>query len=267
VYKIFFVDLDGTLLNGDSKISKKNRRAVADAFRAGKQVVLCSGRAWMSMARFEKSLGMERPDRYGVSFNGGIVYEVAGRKFLFEDYMENEAGQEAANTLRELGADVLMYAGGRLYAENKTDAILAYKRRIKIPVEYVENFSQIFGNITKLLAVGGNEKLSEINENIGPALSPRYGVVFSSENMLEILPKGTNKGSGMMFLAGRLGIEREEIIAAGDQANDIEMLERAGLGVAVANATPEAKAAADVTLSLTNDEDAAEHIIREWLLK
>jgi Cof subfamily protein (haloacid dehalogenase superfamily) len=265
-YKILFTDLDGTLLDGNSEISGENRAAAAEAFAGGKQFVVCSGRSHLSLGYFEKPLGLDAPGRYGVAFNGGVVYETLLKKILFEKPIDNATGAELAKTLASLTENVMVYAGDKLLAEQEAPLIKTYGGFTRLPVTYIGDFSKIKDDFIKIIIKGPFELLSEIKSAVMPDFGDRCNIFFSSETLLEFAGPETHKGTGMNFLIGYLGISPDETIAVGDQANDIEMLRAAGLGIAVANATPDVKAAADIVLDETNDESAVSRAIREWLI-
>ncbi|MDR1665234.1 MAG: Cof-type HAD-IIB family hydrolase [Clostridiales bacterium] len=266
-YRALFTDLDGTLLNARSEISPANKAAIADAFAAGKQVVLCSGRSWRSLDYFERALDMLKPERYGVAFQGGVVYESLSKRVLFSQKMEYEMALEIAKTLDGYGAAPLLYTDTRLTARRKTVNTEMYSRHANLPVEYIQSFDEIKDGIQKIIVEGECDELTEIAEKITPRFSGRCNIFFSASDLIEFTHIDVHKGHGMRFLAHRLGIDMKEIIAVGDQGNDIEMLREAGLGVAVANATQGAPEAADIVLEESNDKDAVSKVIREWLLK
>lgn len=265
-YQILFTDLDGTLLDSRSRVTEKNRAAFKRAFEAGKQVVICSGRSWMSLDYFERQLDVIGPNRYGIGFNGGVVYETLGKRFLYEQPMPNALGQALVRALKALGADIILYAGDELLAERETAEINDYVGHTQLKARYVNDFSEVETDIMKLILHGPNQQLQAFAHVIAPQFAGRCNVFFSSEELLEISHPDVDKGRGIAFLAEYLQIPISEVIAMGDQANDIPMLRTAGLGVAVANATPETRAAADVVLPVTNNDDAVAHAIDQWLL-
>ena len=266
-YRILFTDLDGTFLNSRSEITDANRAAVRKLFAAGMQFAICSGRSWRSLDYFEKILGLDAPGRYGVAFNGSVVYETLSKKKLLDITMDNETGVYAANTLQKHDIDILAYANDSLYAVRETENIVKYRDFSRLPVNFIRGFGEIKSGFTKLLAIGQNERLKEVVEAVSPLLKGRCDICFSSERLLEFAHPESDKGSGMMFLAGYLGYSRDDIIAVGDHNNDLRMLAEAGLGIAVANAAASALEAADVTLDLTCDESAVGYVIDEWMLK
>ena len=265
-YFILFADLDGTLLDGKSQIHPATRGAIGDAFDAGKQFALCSGRSWRSLERFERELGIAGAGRYGVAFNGGIVYEIESKRILLEQPMGNEIGFEVVKALKEFGADILLYAGDTLYADVESDENKNYSRHVNIPIRFTDDFFSVEGEIMKILVKGENEKLKRVSSAMTELFAGRCSVFFSASTLIEFARPETHKGSGIEFLANYLKIPMSGTIAIGDQANDIEMIKAAGLGIAVSNAADELKRAADVVLPVSNDEDAVGFAIKNYLL-
>jgi Cof subfamily protein (haloacid dehalogenase superfamily) len=272
---MLFTDIDGTLLNSRSEITDANIQAAGKAIAAGKQIVLCSGRSWRSMAHFEEPLGINNTGQYGVSFNGGIVYghispDNESRNILSKTLLPNALGLQVTTRLKELGADIVIYAGEECYAENKGSAEsnrqYAYRVSSKIPIRFVDDYSEIKDDYIKILALGELPELQTLHQVLAPEFGGRVYTIFSCPTLLEFGPPQAHKGKGVKFLAEHLHIPLSEVIAMGDEGNDLTMLKTAGLGIAVANAIPEAKAAAKIVSPYSNDEDAFARVIEEYLL-
>jgi hydroxymethylpyrimidine pyrophosphatase-like HAD family hydrolase len=105
--------------------------------------------------------------------------------------------------------------------------------------------SALDSDVSKLLLLGRNTELKRLEEDFAKLNRSDCGVVFSSKNLIEFMPPGVSKGNALIEAAGRLGVPMEEVIAIGDQDNDVSMIKAAGLGAAVANAVPGARSAAD----------------------
>ena len=115
----------------------------------------------------------------------------------------------------------------------------------------------------KTLMTQDHETLLEVQAWLDPQLSGLGRTVFSEETYLEILPLGVSKGAALSVILELEGIDPQEVVAVGDALNDKEMLELAGIGAAVANASPELKAAADVQVC-SNNENAIRYCLERW---
>ena len=262
-YRMLVSDLDNTLLNSKSQISPEVKNAVAFARNKGIQVVLCSGRCYISMLAYEKALGLPE-EGLGISFNGGLIYEAVSMKVLTDYRLERGLAFELIDGLNSNGASLLIYQGGKLYAEKDTADILKYSKGVRIPVDFLHDFRQLSGNISKILVRGEKSFIESLELAMRGVASGRCNTFFSSDNLLEYCPLEANKGAGMETVCGYLGITLEETIAVGDYDNDISMLKAAGLGIAVANASEKAKAAANYVTDETNDQHAVANIIYKY---
>jgi hypothetical protein len=273
-YQLLCSDVDGTLLNSQGKISEANRAAVHAAIRAGKKIVLASGRTWHSLKLYEETLGIHTPGQFGIGFNGGAVYELlpgGGTKLLYNDLMPAAAAQEifaamSPRVARYDGMHMLAYNNeGYLIAEESIVATKLYDEMIKLGARTTPSYAQLPGDMYKIILHGKNEDLLEIATFTSAHFAGKCQTMFSASSLLELIPMGVDKGRGVAFLAQYLGIPMEEVITMGDEANDIAMLQRAGLGVAVANAVPDAVAAAALHLPASNNDSALAVVINDYL--
>ncbi|MDR1558522.1 MAG: Cof-type HAD-IIB family hydrolase [Clostridiales bacterium] len=257
-------DLDNTLLSGGARISPEVKDAVAFAVSKGVRIVLCSGRCYLSMNIFEKALGLMSEDQLGISFNGGLIYESLSRKILTDYRLERGLAFDLIDGLKSRGASVLVYQGGDLYAEHKSADIMTYGKGAMLPVNILNDFRELSGDVSKILVRGEKGFIRRVEESLRDTAAGRCNAFFSADVLLEYCPLEADKGAGMEKVCAHYGISPEETIAVGDQNNDIPMLRLAGLGIAVANATEEAKAAADQVADATNDQNAAARIIYSY---
>jgi len=272
-YKILFSDFDGTLRSDGKDISEGNRLAIAAACEAGKKIVLCSGRSWKSLSFYEDELGLNRPGDYGIAFNGGVIYGYTekGRGVLHRFVMDNDVAREAISFLKkyekELGFHLLVFgADDDLYAEEDIKKAKSFSEDRRLSIKFVNDFSEFDTGFMKILVHGRNEALLKIAELIKPKFGDKCNIVFSAGELLELLSTGVDKGQGLMNVCDYLKIPISQAIAIGDEANDAPMLTKAGLGIAVANASDAAKAAADVVLELGCGDDAVKYAIEKYLM-
>jgi len=269
-YHALFTDFDGTLRTNASgvKISEANIKAIHTAKAAGKHVVICSGRSWKSLAPYEEMLGLNKPGGHGVAFNGGVVYAYTekGREILFRQTMETATAHNIIRQLRQLASPevkIFAYDGNDdLYAEEHLRGKVRFGEDSYLELAFVDDFLEMTNGFSKFVLLGDNSELKKIANQV----SGDYDTVFSAHDLFEFVPPGVNKGQGVAFLADYLKIPMEKIIAMGDEGNDAAMLKRAGLGVAVANATAPAKEVADIVLAESCDEDAVSVVINRYLL-
>ena len=124
-------------------------------------------------------------------------------------------------------------------------------------------YKEVADRMAKVLLITEAERLGELKQALlSHPLAEQFDFIQSTSEYYEILPKGAGKGALMLRMADMFGISHEKTVAVGDNVNDVSMIEAAGLGVAVANATDEAKAVADLVLDSTNEQHAIADLIR-----
>lgn len=269
MYKLIATDLDGTLLDDFGNIPDVNAEYIQKAMAHGVTVALCSGRSYLSLNKFEERLGLSGRGGFGICFNGGIVYDAYNKEIISDIRMDRavalEVVAEIKRVLNDPDVGIMIYSGADLYTERANENARFYAGRSAIRLEAVETFGALTENPSKVLLKGTNTSLTHIHEQMRGFIGGRCRMFFSSPELLEFIPLESGKARGLQILADRLGIYMSETIAVGDQVNDVDMLEAAGLGVAVANAVPEAKAAAGYIARSDNNAGVMKEIVEEFI--
>jgi Cof subfamily protein (haloacid dehalogenase superfamily) len=158
-----------------------------------------------------------------------------------------------------------LYVNDRVYAADPSEQTERYRIRNGLQVEYVGDLVTFLPpDAMKILNIGTHSDLLTVMAQIRVRSLPVHAV-FSEETFLEILPQGSSKGAALEFMAQGLGIALAEVIAVGDNLNDLEMIRAAGLGVAMGNAPPEIKSHADY-VAATNDDEGLADVIDHFIL-
>lgn len=254
------LDLDGTACDRLGHLGERTKAALAAARAAGHVVCFASGRRDIDMFAFwPESTHAD----YLLLNNGGKLMRAAGREVLFNQLIDPEASRTLIRHC--LDRDYQLHViSGEYWAINRWSeglqeyvdllgtAPVLYRSVEETPWDRVEGFMATMDLVPVCRAI----------DQLGLPMS----YTPSEDQCVDIMTLGISKWGGLRRLAERLGIPRERIIAAGDYNNDIEMLREAGTGVAVANALPEVKAAADYVTEHDNDHDAAADIVERFLL-
>lgn len=269
--KFIASDIDGTFLNPEHRVVSRNRDAVTRAVQAGAQFALATGRPhrWIQPILDQIPL---RP--LCVTSNGAVVYDSDQDRILRAIEMESEAMDEIVSTVQEImvrhgGASFAVERAGLsaqdpLYELYVVDEIYAeqgpYEGFGVAPVEGV-----VAQPAVKLIIRNPDLQSQELFDLINPHVDPELAhVTFSiPDGMLEVAAPGISKEVGVEFLASHYGIAQKDVIAFGDMPNDIEMLEWAGIGVAMDNAVQAVKDAADI-VTVSNDEAGVAHVLERW---
>jgi len=267
-YKMIVSDLDGTLLNNKSELTPNIKSAIQKFVSSGFKFVIASGRSYRSIGYFIDGLGINVPGNYGIGFNGGMVFEADTLKVIRDVRLANTLAMETVAELKDFqkitsGWEILVYVGDRLFSESANDEAEAYKTRVGVFLE-IRPFDTITEDPSKILLKGSSGVLDEVERHMRPFTAGRMNMFRSAGNLLEFCDLDAHKGAGLARLCEITGTDIKGVIAVGDNANDISMIKKAGLGIAVANAEECLKAAADAVYPLSNDQDAVCGIISDY---
>ena len=264
--RLVATDLDGTLLHTDGTVTDRTRRALAALEESGVTVVFVTGRP----VRWMETLWHHVGDHgLAVLSNGGIVYDVPGRRVAQARPIPREVGLEVADVLRRA-------VPGTTFAVERTDGFgrePAFTARAETRSGFVPRVAELpelfddDGKVVKLLARHEELPPEDYWERVEAVVGHAVTTTWSSVGALvEMSAAGVTKASTLELLCAELGIGPEEVVAFGDMPNDVAMLQWAGTAYAMANAHPLAQAAADRTAP-RNDEDGVAQVLEELFLQ
>jgi Cof subfamily protein (haloacid dehalogenase superfamily) len=221
----------------------------------GAPFVVVTGRMFRSVRPYLERAGIDDPV---VCYQGALVADGATGEFLHHVPIPLELAREALEAFAAEGVHVNCYVGDELYV----DELNAYARRYAdfqhIPVTPVGPLGEWLEEPpTKLVAVDEAPRIAELAERFRGLFGERLFVTTSLPIFLELAHPNVSKGSGMQFVADRLGFDPGRAVAFGDGENDVELLEWAGYGIAVADAHPRLKDVADWTCPGPNEAGVA----------
>ena len=266
--KLIALDLDGTLLTTDKKLTDRTKATLKAAREQGVKVVLTTGRPLKAMDFFLKELGTDgHDDEYTITFNGGLVQKNTGEildktVFSIDDVIRIYEETEKLNIPLDAISEGIVY---QIQSDQESLYAQFNPALTFVPTAFEDLSSQITYN--KCVTAFPQELLDAAIQKISPELFDKYEIFKSRELLLEWSPKNVHKATGLAKLIDHLGIDRSQVMACGDEANDLSMIEWAGLGVAMQNAVPEVKAVANVVTPMTNDEEAVAWAIEKYVLK
>lgn len=282
-YQLLALDLDGTLLDPSSRVSAANARAVRRAQQAGVQIALCTGRNLTETRVFNAQL--EAPADWAVIANGAAAARMADGAALALDGLDRHMCDVIFDLCAQFNTDPCLYTGERLYYGREFLRFLEEirKRGTTSLDETAEGYFFIdsWDKWRALLDKEDGRILKAILHDLDPEVVDRMIQTLEQTGLFELAPsvmyggalknveincKGVHKGQGLAQLAARLGIGMDAVMAIGDSDNDLTMLRMAGLGVAMANAAPHIRAAADVCTG-SNTEDGVKQAIYQYILE
>lgn len=275
--KLIALDLDGTLLTTEKKLTNHTKEVLEQALSQGIHVVPATGRPFCGIPK--EILALDGI-RYIIAANGSSVYDLKEQKLLHEACMDKESVLDMVKEMKSVSVAPEVFIDGFGYCEEQTlkrnityaanDGIREYFKTTRKPVKNLVDFLETTtGKIQKVavifrpLADGTLEGKKEVLE-----LLQKYDSITAVSGIpinIEVTSKEATKGNGIRFLASYLGISIDEVMACGDSGNDKEMLLAAGMGVAMGNATDEVKEVADY-ITKSNEEDGAAFAIEKFAL-
>lgn len=260
------MDLDDTLLRNDLTISECVVEAIRRARDQGVVATLATGRTPLATRRYAEQLQIDVPV---ITFHGALIQQALSGEVLFRRALGAALTGEIVEYVLDRRMHVQIYSRGKILVQEENEWSRDYARISQVEVEQTD-LQQFLaaedGGVEKILLIGEEPDL----DALAPALLERYGrrvhIVKSKPVFLEMTDVRVNKGIALEALAKRLGIKQDEVMAIGDSFNDLEMLRYAGLGVAMGNARPEVREAADV-VTASNQEDGVAEAIEKYVLK
>ncbi|MGZ4407968.1 MAG: Cof-type HAD-IIB family hydrolase [Gaiellaceae bacterium] len=252
----FAFDLDRTLIAEDGVLRPRTRDALTRTRATGAHVVAVTGRMFRATRPY---LEQARLDDLVVCYQGAVVADPTTGEFLLHVPIPLAEAREAMDAVLAAGFHLNCYVDDQLYVAEVTPEARRYADFQHLEIHDVGDLrAWLDRDPTKLVAVGDPGALDELEEQLKPRFAGRLFISKSLPYFLEFAHPDVSKGSGLAFVADRLGFRREETVACGDGENDRELLDWAGFGVAVANAHPDVLERADLIVPSVQEEGVAD---------
>lgn len=272
--KLVAIDLDGTLLTDDKQLPQANIDAIHQAIQAGVQVVICTGRTLPGVREIMAQLPFDGEDDFLILQNGSVTHRLHNLEIVDQVTLSSQARAallDFARVFDEEGAQLVAFdqEGMMLISQYEAnDLVISDSKALSTPITpFTADEFLAFEGFNKAMVLGEPDVLDSLKERLPSELFDHYSPVRSQPIIAEFLVKGVSKASGLKTLAQRLGIDAEHVMAIGDQLNDLEMLEWAGLGVAMGNAVAGIQEVADVVTGSNEEAGVAQAIERHILSK
>lgn len=280
--KAILLDIDGTLTNSRKEITPKTKEALLKAQEAGILLAVVSARTENGLKRFGKWLDFESHHGLLVACNGAYIKDMESGEVLLNTSMSAELTSSILEHLKKFDVIPLVADGEYMYTSDVFSGILKLKEKegevndfnvIQYESrsnEYLlcekKDLAAFFKDKPepKILVAGQPEVLKEVAEEMAAPFQDTTTNGFTAPFYYEFNPKNVNKAKAIASVFEKMGIQREEVMAFGDQMNDIPMLKYAGFGIAMGNAIEEAKEAA-FAVTLDNDHDGIAEAIYTYI--
>jgi hypothetical protein len=282
--KILFTDLDGTLLDDNKDISQRDFDAINGMIAQGHKFVVTTGRPLVSAKRIAEKYGFVKPGFYLVSFNGGLIYDCGTGESILTRRISVDDVKFIMDAAFRAGMHAHTYAGDLVVSEHETEQLKTYCRLMQMDYVVVKDIREYFGTIPTETVPGApinvvvkppikvniitpldHSSLVDFRGEMRKTTAGKLFDVFSKPEMLEFSDLKSNKGDAVRFMADFYGVPIADTIAVGDEENDCPMIEAAGVGVAVSNASQVAKDAADYVTENDNNHSALTEVIEKFV--
>ncbi len=262
-YRLIATDMDGTLLDENSTITPATCEAVKKAMDKGVKFILCTGRPVRGVKEYVDQLGLDCPV---ITYNGAVVVHSTTGEIIFSQNMDTAEARKVYETALAKGTWFIVWSQNRLYTNRFGPETDFYQNITSSQASLIEDFDSLLARgITKMLWGAEPETLDCWIEELKTAGFCETTFTKSRRYYLEFFSNRTSKAVAMEKLGEYYGIKREEMVALGDQTNDLPMLEYAGLGIAMGNAVEAVKAVADC-ITAPNTEDGVAKAIEKFIL-
>lgn len=262
MYKLIALDLDGTLLNSDKLIDQYNIDVLNKLMAMGVEIIIATGRRYWSAREYSKELA---DNMAIVANNGAIVRMSADDRLINQRSLSQETLRKILRLGQTLGLRPVVHVDGYhngydILVEDKLENKEVFLfSEMESRIKLVEDYDKEDEKILAVIYAGDKKDMEKLKMEIDKFLPEEQNShimenIYSAEALLEVMDKNVNKWSGIEAYIATKGIRPEEVIAVGDDNNDLEMLKSAGLGVAMLNATEGLKKEADLITEYINDQ-------------
>ncbi len=246
------------------RLRPRTKHAIAAARAAGIRFVIATGRMFQSAVRYVREAGIEEPL---ICYQGAVVADPTTGEFLRHVPIQLDLAREAIAAVEAEGFPINVYVDDELYVARRTRESERYAGFQELEVHAVGNLLEWLDKPpTKLVTVGDPLALDGLERRMKARFDGRLFVAKSLPDFLEFADPDVSKGTGLQFLADRLGFTRERTVAFGDGENDFELLAWAGYAVAVANPHPKVLEMADFVCPSVDEEGVAQ-VIEAYLAR
>lgn len=279
--KILFSDLDGTLLTDEKTILPQDMQAIEKMLAAGHKFVITTGRPLTSAKMLAKKYGFYRPGFFIVSFNGGLIYDCATEQPILTRRIPAESVKYIMDEAHRRGMHAHTYAGDLVISEYETEQLKTYCRLMQMDYLVVKDIREYFGDNAPINVVikpsenpikvniitpFDHDSLLDFRIEMRKIFEGKLFDVFSKPEMLEFSNMLSNKGDAVRFMAEYYSVPLADTIACGDEENDCPMIEAAGVGVAMANASEAALRIANYVTRNDNNHGGVSEVIYKFVL-
>ncbi len=267
-FRLIAADLDDTLLDENSKISRRNKEAIFKAVSIGVRFIIATGRMFKTSVAYLDELELDG-DCPLINYHGAMIKKSKSRDILYHQPLNNELAIAVSEEAERRGSHVSVFINDNLFISEENQYSQYYQALTRVELQPVGKLSSFLAgngaNPTKISIICWDGNIDAIEAGLKDSFGEKLSILQSRPYFLEITDRKATKGQTLRWFAEQTDVKREEIIAFGDGHNDLDMIKYAGLGVAVANARPAVLQAADL-VTASNSEDGVAEVIEKHVL-
>ncbi|PJG85320.1 pyridoxal phosphatase [Conservatibacter flavescens] len=268
-YKVIAFDLDGTLLNSQGQILASSKQAIAEAIKQGLKIVFVTGRHHTAAKPYHYELNLDTPI---ICCNGTYLYDVQNDTTPLANPLSAEQAYKIIEVAEKYGLHLLMYSRDHMnysslnaHMQKFAQWVQSCPEHVRPQIREVHNFHELLkGQETIWKFVISHPDKDTMNQAVSELSPEEFSCEWSWIDRVDISNNGNTKGKRLLELLNQWGVSPEDVIAFGDNHNDISMLKAVGLGVAMGNAEEEAKKTAKI-ITLSNNEDGIANVLTTYL--
>jgi Cof subfamily protein (haloacid dehalogenase superfamily) len=265
-YKLIVFDIDGTLVGPSHILDPYTREILLKLNKFGVQITLATGKNLPATIQIANELQIDLP----MILSNGSMIETRHGKILEKSVLPLNATERVVTICEEDNRNLVIYIDNDLIIKKMNEDIYPIYNQVTYGIVEIGRWESIkddFDKVNKCLVIEQHDpkKLIDLEKRFKQEIGKESDIIFTSSKLLEVLPKGVTKVTGIQKLASSLGFTMREVMAFGDYDNDIGMLSAAGLGVAVQNGSQAAKASADLIIAACDQNGPAKFL--EKLMK
>ncbi len=263
--KMIAVDIDGTLYNSQEHIMPLTKASLLKAHKLGIVLVLISGRSIHGLRSLAIVHGIPLAHTLLIANNGGIAMDALTQTVLFETNIKKSVAQAIIRNAQHHPVTVMIPANANLWVEKPNAAHVLYEAETEhLEIKTLDDLSKIDFDPGKIMITTDKNELDQYLDLIGEPFKSQAYFSKSDPFYINICAQGLNKGTALKRVSELMAIDASEIMAFGDNYNDLEMITYAGIGVAMGNAVEDLKKVANA-VTRSNDEEGIAVFLKDYL--
>lgn len=264
--KLIVFDVDGTLVDDNQKLSQKTINVIEKLNDLGLLISFATGKIFPSVEELVKILNIKTP----IILANGALIQKPNADLVMGKFLPLDVINIILNDYREFDADLALFTPDSVFVEKETINTDRINNVFKEKVSAIGSWQQVvshFPVVCKMVFINlkSQKAIDLLTNYLRENLDGKVSLSTGAPNSIEVMPFGVSKKSGLLQLIDYLKIPLDSVMAFGDQKNDFQMIECAGIGVAVGNAIDEVKNISDYVIG-TNNQEGPANFLSEYLL-